>query len=222
MAQEFANKSNRMFWFLGNAKATTIKRTTRRQELLHLLSRPATTIAQSSISYHLLTKTIPHSLVQSLELPIHDDVLVSGARNRRCSRARLGHDVTHLLRAFNQYMFLSSELRDVFRMFDKDNSGSIDVHEIRSIIRSMGKSPPEAELRRMIRDVDKDGSGSIEFPEFVQMMYHYIGTGDNSSQELKEAFKVFDRNGDGEISFQGFTQYTNMSPCKYLWAFVSL
>ena len=32
-----------------------------------------------------------------------------------------------------------AELKDIFRMFDKDNSGSIDVNELESMVSSLGK-----------------------------------------------------------------------------------
>ena len=34
-------------------------------------------------------------------------------------------------------------------------------------------------------------------------MYSYMSSGDNSDQELIDAFNIFDKNGDGHISFQG-------------------
>lgn len=39
------------------------------------------------------------------------------------------------------------------------------------------------------------GSGQIEFNEFIRMMGKA-----NKEQDLREAFKVFDKNGDGKIS----------------------
>jgi Ca2+-binding EF-hand superfamily protein len=47
--------------------------------------------------------------------------------------------------------------------------------------------------------VDADGNGKIDFPEFLTMMGRKIRDTD-SEEEIKEAFKVFDKDGNGFIS----------------------
>ena len=51
----------------------------------------------------------------------------------------------------------------------------------------------------MINEVDADGNGVVDFPEFLTMMARSRLGGD-SEEEIKEAFKVFDKDGDGYIS----------------------
>ena len=51
----------------------------------------------------------------------------------------------------------------------------------------------------MINEVDEDGSGTSDFEEFLVMMSKKVKLSDEE-EDLKEAFKVFDRNGDGSIS----------------------
>src|ERR1700732_4116283 len=67
------------------------------------------------------------------------------------------------------------------------------------VMRSLGQNPTEAELQDMINEVDADGNGEIDFPEFLTMMARKMKDTD-SEEEIKEAFKVFDKNGDGKIS----------------------
>eukprot|EP00976_Prorocentrum_cordatum_P082707 1184928-Prorocentrum_minimum.AAC.2 len=55
-------------------------------------------------------------------------------------------------------------------MFDKDFSGSIDIHELRRTLNAMGQHPSEEELFLMVSQVDDNGSGTIEFPEFMQLI----------------------------------------------------
>lgn len=43
------------------------------------------------------------------------------------------------------------------------------------------------------------GNGTIDFPEFLTMMSRKLNDVD-SEEELKEAFKTFDRDGNGRIS----------------------
>jgi len=57
----------------------------------------------------------------------------------------------------------------------------------------------EAELLDMINEVDADGNGTIDFPEFLTMMARKMKDTD-SAEEIKEAFKVFDKDGNGFIS----------------------
>lgn len=57
----------------------------------------------------------------------------------------------------------------------------------------------DVELRDMVNEVDQDGNGTIEFNEFLQMMSKKMKDGD-SEDELREAFRVFDKNNDGLIS----------------------
>ena len=66
-------------------------------------------------------------------------------------------------------------------------------------MRSLGRNPTEAELQDMINEVDADGNGTIDFPEFLTMMARKMRDTD-SEQEIKEAFKVFDRDNNGFIS----------------------
>ena len=47
--------------------------------------------------------------------------------------------------------------------------------------------------------VDVDGNGTIDFPEFLSLMARKMKDVD-SEEELREAFKVFDRDGNGFIS----------------------
>jgi calmodulin len=66
-------------------------------------------------------------------------------------------------------------------------------------MRSLGQNPTEAELQDMINEVDADGNGQIDFPEFLTMMARKMKDTD-SEEEIREAFKVFDKDGDGMIS----------------------
>jgi len=47
----------------------------------------------------------------------------------------------------------------------------------------------------MINEVDADGNGTIDFPEFLSLMARKIKDTD-TEEELREAFKVFDRDGN--------------------------
>ena len=51
----------------------------------------------------------------------------------------------------------------------------------------------------MINAVDADGSGTIDFPEFLKMMTNKVKDED-SEEEIRETFRVFDKDGNGFVS----------------------
>ena len=53
----------------------------------------------------------------------------------------------------------------------------------------------------MINEIDADGNGTIDFPEFLTMMARKMKETDRSrEEEIREAFRVFDKDGNGFIS----------------------
>ncbi|KAG6511927.1 calmodulin-like isoform X2 [Zingiber officinale] len=92
-----------------------------------------------------------------------------------------------------------SEFKEAFSLFDKDGDGCVTTKEIGTVMRSLGQNPTEAELQEMINEVDADGSGTIDFPEFLNLMARKLN-GTDSDEELKEAFRVFDKDQNGFIS----------------------
>merc|ERR1712036_21045 len=83
------------------------------------------------------------------------------------------------------------EIREAFNLFDNDQSGAIDVRELKAAMRALGFEVKNEELKKMVSDVDNDGNGTIEFTEFLQMMTGKMGEKD-SREDIEKVFKLFD------------------------------
>lgn len=57
-------------------------------------------------------------------------------------------------------------------------------------------------LAEIIAEVDADGSGQLEFEEFVSLASRFLVEEDAEAmlQELKEAFRLYDKEGNGYIT----------------------
>lgn len=91
------------------------------------------------------------------------------------------------------------EYKEAFNLFDSDGDGTITSKELGVVMRSLGQTPTEAELKEMIAEVDANKDGTIDFKEFLGLMATQTKERD-SEEELREAFKVFDKDGNGFIS----------------------
>merc|ERR1711975_125679 len=93
------------------------------------------------------------------------------------------------------------EIREAFNLFDADNSGAIDVRELKAAMRALGFEVKKEELKKMISDIDNDGNGSIEFQEFLEMMTGKMGEKD-TREDIEKVFKLFDDDNTGKISLR--------------------
>ena len=59
-------------------------------------------------------------------------------------------------------------------LFDKDKSGSIDIHELKDALKALGIFLKRDEIKSMMTKVDKDGSGAIDQEEFTALMAEQI------------------------------------------------
>jgi Ca2+-binding EF-hand superfamily protein len=66
------------------------------------------------------------------------------------------------------------EFKEAFKLFDKDNGGSIDVDELKDALESLGQVVTEESVQELVDEVDEDGSGEIEFDEFLVLMSRQI------------------------------------------------
>ncbi|XP_063228302.1 calmodulin-A-like [Bacillus rossius redtenbacheri] len=126
---------------------------------------------------------------------------VKGGKKNKKGQRHQQHDliVTINLSEYGLSEDQVAEFKEAFMLFDKDEDGTITMAELGVVMRSLGQRPSETELRDMVNEVDQDGNGTIEFNEFLQMMSKKM-RGAESGDELREAFRVFDKNNDGLIS----------------------
>ena len=62
------------------------------------------------------------------------------------------------------------EIKEAFRVFDKDGNGFISAAELRHVMTNLGEKLTDEEVDEMIREADVDGDGQINYEEFVKMM----------------------------------------------------
>ena len=87
---------------------------------------------------------------------------------------------------------------EVFELFDKNRDGSIDARELGMVIRAAGGNPTEEDIQDVLKEYDINKNGKIEFNEFLTY-YEAKYREPDSEEELKSAFKVFDKDGNGFI-----------------------
>jgi len=65
---------------------------------------------------------------------------------------------------------LEKELKEAFRLFDKEQQGFISTKTLRALLLEIDDKLTDAELDQAIDEIDADGSGKIEFEEFWELM----------------------------------------------------
>jgi len=65
---------------------------------------------------------------------------------------------------------LKNELKEAFRIYDKDGQGFITNDVLREILKEIDPKLTEADLDGIIEEVDEDGSGTMDLDEFMEMM----------------------------------------------------
>jgi hypothetical protein len=61
-------------------------------------------------------------------------------------------------------------MREAFKLFDTDDSGTIDLRELKAAMRALGFEVKREEARQMLADINKDPNDQITFNDFVNMM----------------------------------------------------
>ncbi|CAN6440018.1 unnamed protein product [Victoria cruziana] len=89
-------------------------------------------------------------------------------------------------------------LKEMFRMIDTDNSGSITFEELKAGLKKVGANLTENEIHALMEAADVDNSGTIDYGEFIAATLHL-----NKAQRedhLFAAFSYFDKDGSGYIT----------------------
>jgi len=72
-----------------------------------------------------------------------------------------------------EYPDLAAKLegyKEQFMEFDENNSGDIDIMELKRMMEKLGQAKTHLELKKMIAEVDTTNSGTISYTEFLTMM----------------------------------------------------
>ncbi|CAG5108700.1 Similar to Troponin C (Tyrophagus putrescentiae) [Cotesia congregata] len=93
-------------------------------------------------------------------------------------------------------------MRKAFQMFDTTKSGFIDTIKISTILNTMGQLFDDAELNAIIEENDPDRVGKVNFDGFCKIAGRFLEEEDAEAmqEELKEAFRLYDREGNGYIT----------------------
>merc|ERR1719410_3100056 len=124
-----------------------------------------------------------------------------------------------------KFRAIRKTVRDVqmaFKQFDSDGNGSIDKNELTSALRSSGGTFTQQDIDALFAAGDVDGNGEIDYEEFIALMcpsasdiVEKFRSKYKSFNDVKAAFKRFDRNGDGALSKEELTAAMKSSGDSY-------
>ncbi|XP_023333074.1 neo-calmodulin [Eurytemora carolleeae] len=83
--------------------------------------------------------------------------------------------------SFNEFLWLMTrevhdadveeEIREAFRVFDKEGNGFITVADLTAVMENLGEKLTKEETMELINEADLDGDGHVNYDEFVAMLF---------------------------------------------------
>ncbi|KAM3293505.1 hypothetical protein ACQJBY_036829 [Aegilops geniculata] len=95
-------------------------------------------------------------------------------------------------------------LRELFKMIDADNSGTITFDELKDGLKRVGSELTEHEIQALMDAADIDNSGTIDYGEFIAATLHMNKL--EREENLVSAFSFFDKDGSGFITIDELSQ----------------
>ncbi|XP_065872262.1 calcium-dependent protein kinase 1-like [Euphorbia lathyris] len=89
-------------------------------------------------------------------------------------------------------------LREMFKMIDTDNSGTITFEELKAGLKRVGANLKESEIYDLMQAADVDNNGTIDYGEFIAATLHFNKI--EREDHLFAAFSYFDKDGSGYIT----------------------
>jgi calmodulin len=99
-----------------------------------------------------------------------------------------------------------SEYREIFDSYDINKNGKIERKEMKIILKKLGKNGTQEEIDEIWRAMNKiDSDSTISFDDFIEFINRFNLTKNSmSTDDIINAFQIFDRNHDGTISINEF------------------
>ncbi|XP_027343882.1 calcium-dependent protein kinase SK5 isoform X2 [Abrus precatorius] len=95
-------------------------------------------------------------------------------------------------------------LKELFKMIDTDNSGTITFDELKDGLKRVGSELMESEIKDLMDAADIDKSGTIDYGEFIAATVHLNKL--EREENLVSAFSYFDKDGSGYITIDEIQQ----------------
>ncbi|CAK7891895.1 cell division control protein 31 [[Candida] anglica] len=93
------------------------------------------------------------------------------------------------------------EIREAFSLFDMNNDGCLDYHELKVAFRALGFDLSKREVLDIIHEYDTEDRNLITYENFFQAVGEMIVNRD-PLDEIRRAFKLFDDDNTGKISLR--------------------
>jgi len=91
------------------------------------------------------------------------------------------------------------KFKQAFIFFDRDGDGTMSCDDVCLAMRAMGALVTEKEVKNLLKKYDPDHTGTIDVNDFIACMSEVLNK-DDSEQEIKNGFSVFDKNDNGLLA----------------------
>ncbi|KAK6458976.1 spindle pole body calcium-binding protein component [Scheffersomyces xylosifermentans] len=122
----------------------------------------------------------------------HNNSSLSAGNNSSSAKRGLGNLKVELLNEQKQ------EIREAFSLFDMNNDGYLDYHELKVAFRALGFDLSKREVLDVIHEYDTDDRNLISYENFFQDVGERIVNRD-PLDEIRRAFKLFADEQTGTI-----------------------
>ncbi|XP_064118703.1 troponin C-like [Macrobrachium rosenbergii] len=65
---------------------------------------------------------------------------------------------------------ITNELREAFRLYDKEGNGYITTGTLREILKELDNNLSDSDLNDIIDEIDEEGKGKVDFEGFRELM----------------------------------------------------